>query len=114
MSRERTTAANWWDTREEFLQVCADANSQASREWDQEFASDQIAKARTYGLSTFISPKQVKHLCRIADVVEPPFKDAPEERSRPARGRSASREPYNDSSGREDGDPGYMDEDIPF
>lgn len=69
-----TTAANWYADPAEFRQLCGDAQSQAEREWDQDFAVEYMLKCNQYGLDTRISADQMKQLCRIADHDVPSFK----------------------------------------
>lgn len=61
-----TRASDWYDTGADFLELCGDAQSQAKDEAQQEFAAQMLAKAEQYGLSTFISVKQMAWLWRIA------------------------------------------------
>lgn len=61
------TARNYFDDPAEFRQLCGDAQSQARFESEQEFAAQMMLKANQHGLETFISPKQLAWLCRIAD-----------------------------------------------
>jgi hypothetical protein len=62
-----TTAADWYADEFEFRQLCGDAQSQAVSEGDQDFAAEMVIAAKQYGLRTFISVRQLKWLCRIAD-----------------------------------------------
>jgi hypothetical protein len=62
-----TTAADWFADEHEFRQLCGDAQSQARDESSQEFAADMVIKAKEHGLGTYLSPKQLKWLCRLAD-----------------------------------------------
>lgn len=71
MNELRTKASNWYRHSSEFMQVCQDAVSQARGESDETFAHDMIARARNHGLNTFLSDRQLKNLCRIADHVPP-------------------------------------------
>ena len=62
-----TTAADWFADEHEFRQLCGDAQSQARDESSQEFAAQMGVKAKEYGLNTFLTVKQLKFLCKIAD-----------------------------------------------
>jgi hypothetical protein len=62
-----TTAANWFKDELEFRQLCGDAQSQARGESSQEFAAEMVIKAKTHGLGTFLSVKQLEWLCKLAD-----------------------------------------------
>lgn len=66
-----TTAANWFLTEELFRQLCGDAVSCAKSESAQEFAAQMVEKAKTHGLKTYLSDKQLTWLCKIADHVKP-------------------------------------------
>lgn len=60
-------AKDWFADAYEFRQLCGDAQSQARSETEQEFAAQMMLKANEHGLETYISPKQLAWLCRIAD-----------------------------------------------
>lgn len=62
-----STAKEWYGDAYEFRQLCGDAQSQARSEAEQEFAAQMMIKANEHGLETYISPKQLAWLCRIAD-----------------------------------------------
>lgn len=62
-----STAKDWYADAFEFRQLCGDAQSQARNESAQEFAADMMLKANQHGLDTYISEKQLKWLCQIAD-----------------------------------------------
>ena len=62
-----TTAADWFADEREFRQLCGDAQSQASTESAQEFAAQMVVGANKWGLRSFLSEKQLKYLCRLAD-----------------------------------------------
>lgn len=62
-----STAKDWYADAYEFRQLCGDAQSQARSESEQEFAAQMMLKANEHGLNTYISPKQLAWLCRIAD-----------------------------------------------
>lgn len=66
-----TKASNWFKTNEEFRQVCADAVSLARGESNEEFAAQVMAKANLHGLNLYLSEKQVRWLCKLADCVVP-------------------------------------------
>jgi len=70
-----STARDWYADEYEFRQLCGDAQSQARTESEQEFAAQMMLKANQHGLDTYISPKQLAWLCRIAD------HDVPKQRS---------------------------------
>jgi len=70
-----STARDWYADEYEFRQLCGDAQSQARTESEQEFAAQMMRKANQYGLDTYITPKQLSWLCRIAD------HDVPKQRS---------------------------------
>lgn len=62
-----TTAADWFATEADFRQLCGDAQSQAKGESAQEFANEMVTKAKDFGLRTYLTPKQLQYLCRLAD-----------------------------------------------
>lgn len=62
-----TKANDWYADAYEFRQLCGDAQSQARTESEQEFAAQMMLKANEHGLDTYISPKQLAWLCKIAD-----------------------------------------------
>jgi len=62
-----TTARNWFVDEFEFRQLCGDAHSQALDEGSQEFAAKMIIAAKQFGLDTYVSPKQMAWLCKLAD-----------------------------------------------
>lgn len=70
-----STARDWYADEYEFRQLCGDAQSQARSESEQEFAAQMMLKANQRGLDTYISPKQLAWLCKIAD------HDIPKQRS---------------------------------
>lgn len=70
-----TTAATWFVDVYEFRQLCGDAQSLARDESSQEFAAEMMLAANRYGLDTYISPPQMRWLCRIADWELPKRRD---------------------------------------
>jgi hypothetical protein len=62
-----STARNWFKDEHEFRQLCGDAQSQARGESSQDFAAEMVIKAKDTGLDTFLSPKQLEWLCKLAD-----------------------------------------------
>lgn len=62
-----TTAADWFADEHEFRQLCGDAQSQARDESSQDFAAEMVIKAKEHGLKTYLSPKQLSWLCKLAD-----------------------------------------------
>lgn len=62
-----TTAADWFADEHEFRQLCGDAQSQAFGESSQEFAAEMVIKAKSNGLATYLSVKQLEWLCKLAD-----------------------------------------------
>lgn len=62
-----TTAADWFEDEREFRQLCGDAQSQAQGESSQDFAAEMVIKAKERGLTTYLSPKQLEWLCKLAD-----------------------------------------------
>jgi hypothetical protein len=62
-----TTAADWFADELEFRQLCGDAQSQARGESGQNFAAEMVIKAKEHGLNTYLSPKQLDFLCKLAD-----------------------------------------------
>jgi hypothetical protein len=60
-------ARDWFADDYEFRQLCGDAQSQARGESAQEFAAEMVVKANQHGLETFLSPKQLSYLCKLAD-----------------------------------------------
>lgn len=60
-------ASDYFRTDVEFRQLCGDAVSQARTEAQQEFANEMMRKANQHGLKTYLSPKQMKFLCSVAD-----------------------------------------------
>lgn len=69
-----TKASTWFDDAKEFRQLCGDAQSQARTESEQEFAAQMMLAANKHGLDTYVSPKQIAWLCRIADHDVPKFR----------------------------------------
>lgn len=69
-----TKAADWYADAYEFRQLCGDAQSQAKSESEQEFAAQMMLAANKHGLETYVSPKQMTWLCRIADHDVPEMK----------------------------------------
>jgi hypothetical protein len=61
------TAADWFSDEHEFRQLCGDAQSQARGESSQDFAAEMVVKAKEHGLKTYLSPKQLEWLCKLAD-----------------------------------------------
>lgn len=61
-----TTARSWFSSDFEFRQLCGDARSEAKGESAQEFAAEMVIKAKEHGLDTYLSPKQLAYLCKIA------------------------------------------------
>jgi hypothetical protein len=62
-----SSAKEWFTDEREFRQLCGDAQSQAKGESAQDFAADMVIKANKYGLETYVSPKQIEYLCKLAD-----------------------------------------------
>lgn len=62
-----TRARDWFADAKEFRQLCGDAQSQAKSESAQDFAADMMIKANLHGLDTYVSDKQLKYLCTLAD-----------------------------------------------
>jgi len=62
-----TTAADWFEDEHEFRQLCGDAQSQARGESSQDFAAEMVIKAKERGLTTYLSPKQLAWLVKLAD-----------------------------------------------
>jgi len=62
-----TTAADWFKYEADFRQLCGDAVSQSKGESAQEFAADMMRKVNEFGLRTYLTPKQLQYLCRLAD-----------------------------------------------
>lgn len=62
-----STARIWFKDAAEFRQLCGDAQSQAKGESSQDFAADMMIKANLHGLETYVSPKQIEWLCKLAD-----------------------------------------------
>lgn len=63
----KLTAADWFTDEHEFRQLCGDAQSQAKGESSQDFAAEMVIKAKEHGLATYLSPKQLDWLCKLAD-----------------------------------------------
>lgn len=66
-----TKASYWWKTTAEFLQVCSDAQSMARGESSEEFAGQMMKRAKEHGLTLYLTEKQAKWLCSLADVPLP-------------------------------------------
>lgn len=62
-----TQARTWFFNEHEFRQLCGDAQSQARGESAQDFAAEMMIKANQHGLDTWLSPKQLEYLCKLAD-----------------------------------------------
>lgn len=60
-------ARDYFKTDVEFRQLCGDAVSQARTESTQEFANKKMVQANQHGLDAFLSFKELKFLCSIAD-----------------------------------------------
>ena len=71
-----STARDWFADEYEFRQLCGDAQSQAKGESGQDFAAEMVIKAKEHGLDTFLSPKQLEWLCKLADWAPPKRRDA--------------------------------------
>lgn len=67
----QTTAADWFKSEQDFHQVCMDAVTLARGENAEEFAIRILREARSHGLRTPISEKQMLWLCNLADAVLP-------------------------------------------
>jgi len=66
-----TKASNWFDDKQKFLDVCARAQGHAANMEAQMFASQMTIRAREHGLNLYVTEKQMKWLCQIADVILP-------------------------------------------
>lgn len=66
-----STAREWFESESEFRQLCGDAQSQANSESGMEFAASMVMKANQHGLDTYLSDKQLRFLCRLADQMIP-------------------------------------------
>ena len=66
-----TTAADWFSDEHEFRQLCGDAQSQARGESSQDFTAEMVIKAKEHGLKTYLSPKQLEWLVKLADCQMP-------------------------------------------
>jgi hypothetical protein len=62
-----TKARLWFVDEAEFRQLCGDAQSLAKGESSQDFAAEMVVKAKEHGLDTYLSPKQLTWLCKLAD-----------------------------------------------
>lgn len=62
-----TRARDFFDDEYGFRQLCGDAQSQARGESSQDFAAEMVIKAKEHGLDAFLSPEQLKWLCKLAD-----------------------------------------------
>lgn len=60
-------ASDWFADEREFRQLCGDAQSQARTESAQEFANEMVIRAKDRGLDTYLSPRQLDYLCKLAD-----------------------------------------------
>lgn len=60
-------AGAYFKTDAEFRQLCGDAVSQASTENTQTFANEMMKRANERGLDAYVSLKQLRFLCSIAD-----------------------------------------------
>lgn len=67
LAQAHTKAGDWFADEHEFRQLCGDAQSQARGDSAQEFAAEMVIKANEHGLRTFLSPKQLDYLCKLAD-----------------------------------------------
>lgn len=67
-----TRAEDWFEDEQEFRMLCGDAQSQAKDGSSQDFAADMVIAAKRHGLKTYVSPKQLLWLCRLADWDVPP------------------------------------------
>lgn len=71
MPQSNSTAANWFKDEADFRRICGDAVSMASNESAQEFANKMLVTCKKFGLKTYISEKQLRFLCQLADVEAP-------------------------------------------
>lgn len=55
-------------TEAKLKQLLADAELNASRDWDSNFISDMLSRFKTYGMGMHISTLQKHHLERIANL----------------------------------------------
>lgn len=62
-----TQAKHWFAQELEFRQLCGDAQSLARSEAQQEFSTAMVIRAKRYGLDTYLTEKQLRFLCEIAD-----------------------------------------------
>lgn len=53
-----------------FTQLLADADHNATRDWDRNFITDMQSRFKTYGMGMHISTLQKHHLERIAKTEE--------------------------------------------
>lgn len=60
-------ASDWFESDLEFRQLCLDAISLARVEAAEEFAHEMAKKAKEHGLKTYLSERQMRWLCQIAD-----------------------------------------------
>jgi hypothetical protein len=66
-----TKASTWFEDAASFRQLCGDAQSQANSESAQEFAAQMMLAANQHGLEMYLSEKQLKWLCELADWMVP-------------------------------------------
>lgn len=71
MSVQNTQASHWFKKVEDLRALIDRAQAQASKENEMNFAGSMNFKARNYGLSMYISVKQLEWLCNIAKVDVP-------------------------------------------
>lgn len=61
------SAAQWFETAEDFRQCCLDAIGSAYSESAEEFSHEMMLAAQEQGLLAPLSERQAKWLCQIAD-----------------------------------------------
>jgi hypothetical protein len=62
-----TTAGDWFTDEAVFRRLCGDAQSLARSESAQEFTADMVITAKSEGLRSPLSIKQLQWLCKLAD-----------------------------------------------
>lgn len=64
-------AKRWFANIKDFQQLCLDAKGNAHSEAAEDFTHDMLLQANEHGLESFLSERQLKWLCALADLEMP-------------------------------------------
>jgi len=62
-----TRVSDWFESAEDFATLTRDAAREAKSDGGKIFAEEMGAKVKEWGLSTYLSEKQLNWLCQLAD-----------------------------------------------